>query len=449
MEPYSIFIMLTLEQVKQLALPNCSGSYQFCVQDGTVVYIGKAINLQKRVYSYWQRYQELTPAKQQMIAEITSIKWLETDSEIEALLLEANLIKKYQPKYNIVWRDDKRYSYIAISADDFSRIYLTRKLEESGQFFGPFTSSQAARETLRIIRKIWPYRSCCNLPAKACLYYRIGQCPGPCQQFISAVDYKKIIQQIVLFLQGEKKSVVKKIQAELGSYQKQLVKLVKQAENKGDSEEITEIEHKISSLNWQLRQLEQVLANSHILGLEEKYANDVVELAKLLGFAKPPRRIEGYDLSNLYNKQAVGSLVVFIDGEASPSDYKRFKLAGVETTSSLGDIALLREMLTRRLAHNDWPRPDLIVVDGAKAQANIARRLLDRAGWDIPVIGLGKDKGLRSARAMDKLFFPGQKQALQLSLNNPALHLLKRVRDEAHRFAIAYHRQIRRKKFWE
>jgi len=441
--------MLTLEQVKQLKIPNCSGSYQFCVQDGSIVYVGKAVNLQKRVYSYWQRYQDLTPAKQQMITEVVAIKWLETDSEIEALLLEANLIKKHQPKYNIVWRDDKRYSYIAISADDFPRVYLTRKLEESGQFFGPFTSSQAARETLRVIRKIWPYRSCRNLPAKTCLYYRLGQCPGPCQQLISAADYKKIIQQIILFLQGEKQSVVKKIQAELGGYQKQLAKAIKRAENKGDSEDVAEIEHKISSLNWQLRQLEQVLASSHILGLEEKYANDVIELAKLLGFAKPPRRIEGYDLSNLYNKQAVGSLVVFIDGEASPSEYKRFRLAGVETTSSLGDIALLKEMLTRRLAHHDWPRPDLIVVDGAKAQANIARRLLDRAGWDIPVIGLGKDKGLRSARAMDKLFFPGQKQALQLSLNNPALHLLKRVRDEAHRFAITYHRQVRRKKFWE
>ncbi len=441
--------MLTLEQVKQLNIPSRPGSYQFCVQGGTVVYVGKAINLQKRVYSYWQRYQDLTPAKQQMIAEVASIKWLETDSEIEALLLEANLIKKYQPKYNIVWRDDKRYSYIAISAEDFPRIYLTRQLAESGQFFGPFTSTQAARETLKVIRKVWPYRSCRSLPVKACLYYRINQCPGPCQQFIDLADYKKIIQQVVLFLQGEKQSVVKKIQAELTGYQKQLAKLSKQAKKQSANEEVAEIEHKISSFTWQLRQLEQVLASSHILGLEEKYANDVVELAKLLGFSKPPHRIEGYDLSNLYNKQAVGSLVVFIDGEASSSEYKRFKLAGVETTSSLGDIALLREMLTRRLAHDDWPRPDLIIVDGAKAQANIVRRLLDRAGWDIPVIGLGKDKGLRSARAMDKLFFPGQKQALQLSLNNPALHLLKRVRDEAHRFAIVYHRQVRRKKFWE
>jgi excinuclease ABC subunit C len=441
--------MLTLEQIKQLNIPSQSGSYQFCVQGGQIVYIGKAVNLQKRIYSYWQRYHDLTLAKQQMINEIKTIKWLVTDSEIEALLLEANLIKKYQPQYNIVWRDDKRYCYIAVSADEFPRIYSTRKLESAGQFFGPFTSTQAVRETLRLIRKIWPYRSCRNLTARACLYYRINQCPGPCQQFISVVDYKKNIENIVLFLQGEKKSVVKNIQAERDNYQRQLAKMIKQAEKQGNNDDIAIIEQKISSLNWQLRQLEQVLANNHILGLEEKYANDVVEVAKLLGFAKPPQRIEGYDLSNLYNKQAVGSLVVFMAGEADPSQYKRFKLAGVETTSSLGDIALLREMLIRRLAHHDWPRPDLIVVDGAKAQANIARRLLDRAGWDIPVIGLGKDKGLRSARALDKLFFPGQKQALQLSLNNPALHLLKRVRDEAHRFALAYHRQVRKREFWE
>ena len=431
--------MFTLEEVKLLSLPLGPGVYQFYNHSNQIIYIGKAVNLRRRVLSYWQNYRQLTPAKQQLVDSIAHIKWHETESEIEALLLEANLIKKYQPKYNIVWRDDKRYIYIAISADAFPRVYLTRKLAPSGQFFGPFTSVQAARETLKAIRKIWPYRSCRAMPKRVCLYYQLGQCPGPCQGLISKSAYQKIIHQLSLFLQGKKQLVVKKIQAELNGYIKELNKL-------GANEKDT-LEHKITSLSWQLQQINQVLATSQVLSLEERYADDVVELGKILGLQKPPRRIEGYDISNLYGAQAVGSLVVFVDGEASPSDYKRFKLGG--NSANLGDVPLLREMLRRRLAHDDWLKPDLIIIDGARAQVNAVYNLLKQAGWDVPVIGLAKDRGLRSARALDKVYFPGESKPLQLSLNSPALFLLKRVRNEAHRFAISFHRHIRRKVFWE
>ena len=431
--------MFTLEEVKLLSLPLGPGVYQFYNHSNQIIYIGKAVNLRRRVLSYWQNYRQLTPAKQQLVDSIAHIKWHETESEIEALLLEANLIKKYQPKYNIVWRDDKRYIYIAISADAFPRVYLTRKLAPSGQFFGPFTSVQAARETLKAIRKIWPYRSCRAMPKRVCLYYQLGQCPGPCQGLISKAAYQKIIHQLSLFLQGKKQLVVKKIRTELDKYTQEL--------NKLKSEDRTAIEQKIISLNWQLQQINKVLATSCVLSLEERYADDVVELGKILGLTKPPRRIEGYDVSNLYGAQAVGSLVVFVDGEASPSDYKRFKLGG--NSVNLGDVPLLREMFRRRLAHDDWLKPDLIIIDGAKAQVNAVYNLLKQAGWDVPVIGLAKDQGLRSARALDKIYFPGESQPLQLSLNSPALFLLKRVRNEAHRFAISFHRHIRRKVFWE
>ncbi len=431
--------MFNLEKVKLLSLPLGPGVYQFYDQSKQIIYIGKAVNLRRRVLSYWQNYHQLTPAKQQLVDSIAHIKWQETGSEIEALLLEASLIKKYQPKYNIVWRDDKRYIYIAISADAFPRVYLTRKLAPSGQFFGPFTSVQATRETLKAIRKIWPYRSCRAMPKRVCLYYQLGQCPGPCQGLITQSAYQKIIHQLSLFLQGKKQLVVKKIQAELNGYIKELNKL-------GANEKDT-LEHKITSLSWQLQQINQVLATSQVLSLEERYADDVVELGKILGLQKPPRRIEGYDISNLYGAQAVGSLVVFVDGEASPSDYKRFKLGG--NSANLGDVPLLREMLRRRLAHDDWLKPDLIIIDGARAQVNAVYNLLKQAGWDVPVIGLAKDRGLRSARALDKVYFPGESKPLQLSLNSPALFLLKRVRNEAHRFAISFHRHIRRKVFWE
>jgi len=431
--------MFTLEEVKLLSLPLGPGVYQFYNHSNQIIYIGKAVNLRRRVLSYWQNYRQLTPAKQQLVDSIAHIKWHETESEIEALLLEANLIKKYQPKYNIVWRDDKRYIYIAISADAFPRVYLTRKLAPSGQFFGPFTSVQAARETLKAIRKIWPYRSCRAMPKRVCLYYQLGQCPGPCQGLISKAAYQKIIHQLSLFLQGKKQLVVKKIRTELDKYTQEL--------NKLKSEDRTAIEQKIISLTWQLQQINKVLATSRVLSLEERYANDVVELGKILGLQKPPRRIEGYDISNLYGAQAVGSLVVFVDGEASPQDYKRFKLGG--NSVNLGDVPLLREMFRRRLAHDDWLKPDLIIIDGARAQVNAVYNLLKQAGWDVPVIGLAKDRGLRSARALDKVYFPGESKPLQLSLNSPALFLLKRVRNEAHRFAISFHRHIRRKVFWE
>jgi excinuclease ABC subunit C len=431
--------MFNLEKVKLLSLPLGPGVYQFYDQSKQIIYIGKAVNLRRRVLSYWQNYCQLTPAKQQLVDSIAHIKWQETGSEIEALLLEASLIKKYQPKYNIVWRDDKRYIYIAISADAFPRVYLTRKLAPSGQFFGPFTSVQAARETLKAIRKIWPYRSCRAMPKRVCLYYQLGQCPGPCQGLISKSAYQKIIHQLSLFLQGKKQLVVKRIQTELDKYTQEL--------NKLKPEDRIVIEQKIISLTWQLQQINKVLATSRVLSLEERYANDVVELGKILGLQKPPRRIEGYDISNLYGAQAVGSLVVFVDGEASPQDYKRFKLGG--NSANLGDVPLLREMLRRRLAHDDWFKPDLIIIDGARAQVNAVYNLLKQAGWDVPVIGLAKDRGLRSARALDKVYFPGESKPLQLSLNSPALFLLKRVRNEAHRFAISFHRHIRRKVFWE
>ncbi|HNW55701.1 MAG TPA: GIY-YIG nuclease family protein [bacterium] len=438
--------MLSLDKIKELAIPERPGSYQFFVQ-GEIVYVGKAINLKRRVYSYWQRYEDLSPAKKQMVDQIDQLKWIETDSEIEALLLESNLIKKHQPRYNIVWRDDKRYAYIAISSEDFPRIYITRKLEESGQFFGPFTSVQAARETIKIIRKIWPYRSCRLMPKRACLYYRLRQCPGVCQDFMGKSQYRAIIKNIILFLSGEKKAVVKQMETAKNNYEKKLKKII----GKADLPEINQIEQKISSYTWQLDQLNKVLANNQIVSLTEKYANDVFELAKALNLSKAPQRIEGYDLSNLYGLQAVGSMVVFLSGEATPSQYRRFKLndAGAVANREAGDIVLLKEMLTRRVAHEDWDCPDLIVVDGAKAQVNAADKILKQAGLEVKVIGLGKDVGLRSARALDKIYFPGKAQPLQLSLNNPALHLLKRVRDEAHRFAITYHRQVRRRKFWQ
>jgi len=231
--------------------------------------------------------------------------------------------------------------------------------------------------------------------------------------------------------------------------------------------------------------MEQVLDNTRVLSTAEKYSSDVVELAKVLALPKVPERIEGYDLSNIFGQEAVGSMVVFAGGEPNKNEYRKFKIKfsnsllplskgevgrGSIRGSKHGDVQMLEEVLTRRFEHSNftitnidptltlpllrggkkegsWPLPDLIVVDGGKAQLNVVLKILKKYKLDIPVLGISKGEGLRSSGAPDKLFFPNQKLPLELSLSSPALHLLKRVRDEAHRFAITYHRQLRSKTF--
>ncbi len=420
------------EEIKQLKISTTSGCYQFLNKEKKVIYIGKAINLRNRILSYWCDTAHHSPAKYSMLKQIASIKIIKTDSEIEALLLEANLIKKYQPKYNMVLRDDKRHIYIKISTEEkWPRVFITRKLEKSGRYFGPLVSTKAVRETLKVIRKIWPFRSCRILPKRTCLYYRLGRCPGVCEKKIGEREYKKIIKQIILFLEGKKEKIIKEIKRELN----------KLKEKKKKSEEI---EMRISRLEAQLFNLEKILAHSRILGLIDKYASDVVELAKVLGLPTLPSRIEGYDISNIFGKEAVGSMVVFKEGESSRNDYRRFKIKLNSQTAN--DTAMLAEVIERRLGHiKDWPKPDLIIIDGGRAQLNAVLRVFKSHKINIPSLAISKGEGLRSALAPDKIFFPEEKKPLELSVSSPALHIIKRVRDEAHRFAIKYHRQLKRK----
>jgi len=460
---------MNLENIRKLNIPTSPGCYQFLNKAGEIIYIGKAANLKVRILSYWQKSADLTPAKEAMLFEVEKIKWIETESEIEALLLEANLIKKHQPKFNVVLRDDKRFCYIKISTEeDWSRVFMTRKLEKSGRYFGPFTSVQAVQETLKVIRKIWPFRSCSRLPKKACLYFRIGKCPGVCEGFVTKGEYRDVIKQIELFLQGEKKKVIMNYELRITNYDKELKK-----DKMGVSERM-ELEQKRNILKYQLLNIKKILASANIISLGDKYAADVVELAKILGLPKIPERIEGYDISNIFGKEAVGSMAVFSGGEPGRSEYRKFKIK--INPGLANDVGMLKEVLERRFKHSDekippspfikgerWPLPDLIIVDGGKAQLNTALRVLREFKVNIPVLAVSKGsareiptegwgasrisraKGLRSARALDKIFFAGEKQPLELPLASPALHIIKRVRDEAHRFAIAYHRKLRKK----
>ncbi|MBI4779350.1 excinuclease ABC subunit UvrC [Candidatus Falkowbacteria bacterium] len=432
---------MVLNDIKKLNIPTNSGSYQFYNAKGEIIYIGKAANLKNRVLSYWQKSSAHTPAKHKMLAEIKKIKWIAVDSEIEALLLEANLVKKYQPYYNVLLRDDKRFIYIKISlADEIPGVFLTRTVDKSGKYFGPFISAQAARETIKVIRKIWPYCNMRKAQKRPCFYYQIGRCLGICAGRIEKQEYMKfVIKPIIMFLSGKKNKIIK-------NYEARIKKLGKNNDDGANNEAL-------SKLRFELNNMRQVLESSRVLSVGEKYANDVVELAKILSLPKIPKRIEGYDIANIFGKEAVGSMVVFSGGEADKKEYRKFKIRLGQGQAN--DVGMLKEILERRLKHaspqpfsykgerKNWPLPDLIIIDGGKAQLNAALNVLRKNKLEIPLIAIAKGLGLRSSAAPDKLFFPGEAKALELPLASPTLHLIKRVRDEAHRFAIGYHRKLR------
>lgn len=423
---------MTLNDVKQLNIPKQSGSYQYYNKEGKLIYIGKAVDLRSRVLSYWRLGTNHTPAKAKMVKEIARIEWIETDSEIEALLLEANLVKKYQPYYNVDLRDDKRFYYVHISLEDeIPGVFLTRTIGKSGRYFGPFVNSLAVKETIKALRHIWPYCSMRRVQKKPCFYYQINRCLGPCAGKVSHKEYMDfVIKPLILFFEGKKQSVIRQWKKEKLVFEKQ-----------GKVEEAIK-------RDYYIKHMEKVLENTKVLSVAEKYASDTVELAKVMGLPKVPDRIEGYDISNIFGSSAVGSMVVFRDGEPDKSQYRKFKirLEKEVTNRKKGDVWMLEEMLERRF-NNDWPLPDLIIIDGGKAQLNVAVKILKRHKLQISLVGITKGEGLRSAKAPDKLYFPGESQPLKLPLASAALHLIKRVRDEAHRFAITYHRKIRSKQF--
>lgn len=455
---------MDLEKAKNLNIPKTPGCYLFREREGVIIYVGKAVDLRSRVLSYFREATDHSPAKFAMVKRIVKIDWVTVDSEIEALLLEANLIKKHKPEFNVVMRDDKRHVYIKVSTEDeYPRIFLARSLDKSGRYFGPFVSTESVREVLKIIRKIWPYRSCATMPKKACLYYRIGKCQGMCEKFISAKDYNKIIKEIILFLEGKKYKIISNFKFQILNLEKRIKKL----DEKSGEKEI--LQEELNRLNYQLLNINKVLASTNVLSLMDKYAADVVELAKILNLPTVPERIEGYDISNVLGQEAVGSMVVFAGGEPDKNEYRKFK---IRTYTEANDVGMLKEVMERRLKHSlefplsgplsvkgvggilkrgnkaEWPLPDLIIIDGGKGQLNGVMAVLKKFKVDIPVIAISKGEGLRSALAPDKIFFPGEKKPLELPLASPALHIIKRVRDEAHRFAIGFHRDLRSKRMF-
>ncbi|OGY23486.1 MAG: hypothetical protein A2172_04710 [Candidatus Woykebacteria bacterium RBG_13_40_15] len=406
-------------------LPQKTGVYIFRDGSGKPIYIGKAINIKKRVKNHF----DLKDANYRQGALIEKTKKIEdilVDSEIEALLLEANLIKKYKPAFNSQLKDDKDYLYIKITNDQFPQVLTARKkdLGNAKIYFGPFPSVNKVRETLKALRKIFPFSIHCKPGMKrACLGYHLGLCPGVCVGKISEKEYKKTIASLKLFLQGRKKEVLSKLNRELGIYSKRL-----------EYEKASEIKNKIEAVSYITRPtrnpseyLEEEIGDIH--------DRELLDLAKNIGMASKPVRIESYDVSNLFGKQATGSMIVFTNGEPDKNEYRRFR---IKTIRGISDIAMLDEVLERRFK-NKWPTPDLIVVDGGKTQLNTTLKVVKKIGFSGKVISL--------AKKFEQIYLPIISKPLILPRNSDALKLIQRLRDEAHRFAISYHRKLRGKQF--
>jgi len=419
-------------------IPNTSGVYLFLDATGKAIYIGKAINLHHRLASYFRS--KVSNKTVQIIKNANKLKIIATASDFDALLLEAKLIKKHQPKYNVSLKDDKRYLYIKITHEDWPQVSTARKTTPGATLFGPFPSAKTVRLILKQIRQIFPYCSCRTMPKKsgllggqACLYYHLGLCPGPCLNN-SPEDKKKYNQQI----EKIKKVLSGQSQSLISQYEKKMRAAAKK-ENYEAALEAKKIRDSLTFLTKQKVDPNLFLAD---LDLKENYQDRLKALENLLtkhfkGLASL-KRIETYDIANISGQEATGSMIVFTSGQPDTSQYRQFK---IRQEAKPNDPKMIAEVLRRRLKHPEWPTPNLIVVDGGKTQLLAALSTLKENSLDIPALGLAKRE--ETIIIKDKAGFI----SINLDQQSPALLMLRAGRDEAHRFAQKYHHYLRGKQF--
>ena len=561
MSPDGITIRLSDQEVgiseKLEALTPGPGVYLHKDAGGTVLYVGKAKSLRNRVRQYFQKSRSMGPRIEQMLSRATDLEVIVTDSEVEALILESNLIKKLKPRYNVTLKDDKSYPYIVITNEPFPRVFVTRHVRRDGsQYFGPYTDVKNVRSALKAVRDIFPVRSCNYLideesirkrKVKVCLDYHIKKCEGPCEGLVPQERYGAMIEQVASLLRGRTDSLIAKLTGEmereanslrfeeaailrdrikgLQAYSERqkasnldavdrdilavavegddacgvifrlregkmigrrhyymanvdqreqweiIESLVQQyyldaddvpgevlvpvapAETAtlerwlseragvavtlvvpGEGEEATLVRLAATNAKFLLDELKlQRLKRSEVI------PHGVQSLQKDLRLDRLPRRMECFDISNIQGTDPVASMVVFVDGKPRKSEYRKFKIRSVEGPD---DFASMREVVRRRLSRlqeEQQPLPDLIVIDGGKGQLSSAvevLRDLDLPGQ--PVIGL--------AKKLEEVFMPGRSEPEILPKASTSLRLLQRIRDEAHRFAVSYHRALRSKR---
>ena len=464
-----------IEKKELEKLPKTTGVYCFIEETAEsrspLIYIGKAINIQSRVKNH---FQQPSYRDNLFIDKVDKIGYLETNnSEIEALILEANLIKKYQPKYNVMWRDDKSYFWVAIFKNKNGAPYIlithqpqklqtpnsklqtnlkTQNLKFKTEYIGPFVEGTALKKTLRFLRRVFPYYTSAKHSKNKCAYCHLDLCPGPYENLAalrnelrasSALDeYRKNIEKIILILKGKRNTVLNSLKEEM-----------RQLSKKNKFEEAGNVRDKIYAL-------QQVMSHTHVINTSNvgkaqiRHSLAIAELRRILNLENISR-IECYDISNIQGKQATGSMVVFVNGKPDKNLYRKFKIKTIDTPN---DIAMIKEVLERRFAHPEWKYPEMILIDGGKAQLNIAIKTKNEVKKESLTLSLRSYsqsqnfknikniKIISIAKGKQELFIEGQEKPTPLKqLPQKVYNLIKQLDDEAHRFAIAYHKKLREK----
>lgn len=554
-------IVVMNENLKQTLklLPSLPGCYIYYNKEGEVIYVGKAKILKRRVLSYFNRKHDSVKVNV-LVSQIERLEYIITNTEVEALILESHLIKKYKPRYNVLLKDDKKYPYFLITDEDFPRITIVRKKNmnpEKGRYYGPYTDVRAMHATLDFLKKIFPLKQCKSPKFKdrPCLYYHIGRCMAPCQNMVTSEEYKTIVKQAELFLSGKQSELMKQLKEQMQKYSESLQfekaaklrdsynDLAKTLEKQKVVYENTKLNEDVISLmaddgifaivilmiregrlidkkdfvyeveeddrteffatffkeyysTLKLEYPDKIVSNEleavgekalyeewlEILAqkkvkisygksaqgkelqmLADKNARVVLDNARIAKMSKIrddfneigsylaeklhlknfPYRMECYDISHIQGTNTVASMVTFINGVPKKSEYRKFKVKMTEGKPD--DFLSMKEVLTRRLSHlgeEKWAKPDLMIIDGGKGQLSSVMEIIEGLGvTGIDVVSLAKKH--------EEVFLPKQSKPVILPRNSSALFLFQRIRDEAHRFAITYHRKLRSKSMIE
>lgn len=429
-------------KAKLKELPNSPGVYFHRAKNGEILYVGKAAVLKNRVRQYFQASKSRDPKTEILVSEIADVDWMVTESEIEALFLEAEMIRRYMPRYNILLRDDKSMVYLRIDYNsDYPTVSTTRRpLDDNAKYFGPFLSAKSLRQALNSLRRIFPYATKRSPNQKrASLYYHLGLDPGLEEGRTSLKDYRANLRKLMAVIAGNKNQIKTELKKEM-----------ELAAKTQDFEKAAKLRNQLTALDNLSRQV--IFSDKEFLDISKDHALN--ELVNLLSLKKCPKRIEAYDISHMQGSDVVASMVVFTNGVSDKSAYRKFKMRKDQND----DFFNMHETLQRRLTLKNiklWGTPDLVLIDGGKGQLDAAIKARDEGGYSsIPFIGLAKrqeqivvDK-LKSNAAIDKKILKNLSGFLtesedyvliDLPLNTNLIKLLQRIRDESHRFAVSYH----------
>ncbi len=440
--------MTDLLKAKLEELPSLPGVYFHKDKSGKVIYIGKAASLRSRVRQYFQTSRLRDPKTIALIAEIDDVDWMVVETELDALFLEAELIRRNLPKYNILLRDDKSYSYIRIDYDSqHPSVTLTRNpLDDKARYYGPYLNGKDIKLAIRMLRKIFPYSTHLGqIPKRACLQYHLGLCPGLEEDKTPLKEYRANLRLLMSYIEGNRVKLIAELEKDM----------LKAAKNK-EFEKASSYRNKLFALKALTKQ--RLFTDSETIDISKDLA--ITGLVDLLTLQNTPRRIEGYDISHMQGTDNVASMVVFKNGLPEKSEYRKFKLR----IPGNNDFAHMEEALTRRLSPKNvkaWGLPNLILIDGGRGQLSSAIKARNAMGYSIPMVGLAKrdeeivvdiegsnvEINYEEAKTQLAIIRPSDKFVkLMLPPNADIVKLLQRIRDESHRFAVSYHTILKRKR---